>query len=937
MRKIKFQVIQPDVGGPTFGQVLKAADHNNAQTYAHEHIEAIVRDWINGGCQSTLVAGFDLSLLAGLQVRLLAPGHIITPDGDSYELIGDGPCDFTLADADETHPRIDLIVGLKEANVDAVEEFRPFVRLRTLEELEAGVAPYPPAQFEQPTETHTRITLSVKEGVAAADPVAPALAANEIALYSITVKAAATALETDDVSDLRNRIDSLCQLFDRLKQLEDDFNNQSPNAHRHGAIEVDIGAGAGVWVGKTVQAFINAYSLGDEDEIDPLTMPEVFTPTGKIEAVAEVEGSTPVIDIPKETKVIFDKKVVTLEPQIFPSELNPRYVNKAVGAGTEADNNTQALSLAVINSLVTDGGGDWVKQIPVLPSARQTWPAGHFAAARDDRYIEVMGGRPSGGISWYEFDTLGGTLTQKNFVGAAPNAPVDKIVFITTMGNGFMLVATQKADGGLEWFKVNADDGTSTKLTGGGVPVTATPTIVWGELIQAGVIFLMISSTANPYWIYNVAANTWENVATTGQGPKDFEDGVLGLASAVMDLCLHTPGKAVVFASHFGPNSNAGNLTFVFEFATLTWTKLNIAPALPLLFFGRLAMTNINGRPQLVTVSNGNESGSTIYELTPSLTPAWRSINSSLPSRVAPSACSLLSGGLPSGTGYFFGGATKASVLKTDIWKFIAGGVIETLFNGETALTLGPGTTQATFRIPDFALDWEVAKYLTSIGGEIPPGTLKIRVSFDGVNFLEVLRDKVADVVDSSNPATRILEITMLSAGSAAPKLTKVIEHFEQVGGAAGLTEVVLRIDCPSGGTDLFGWFLSYDGVISYEDRVQTNTPQRAMLMRTQHDGAGNPPILRQYLNRRDVTITYAGGPMAGGVNPTFLNDLAVIPSHITARRLVGSATGAVNQIADPNFVLDSLVTVLGLSNGDFYEVEVRVGYSYFPQVAVVN
>ncbi|GEM_PF-3528387 len=935
MKKVKFQVIQPDVGGPTFGQVLRAADHVNAQTYAHDHIEAIVRDWINGGCQSTLVAGFDLSLLGGLQVRLLAPGHIITPDGKSFELIGDGPFDFTLADADEDHPRIDLIVGLKEADVDSADEFRPFVQLRTQAELEAGVAPYPPSQFNQPTEEHTRITLSVKQGVAGADPVAPALAANEIALYSITVKAAATELQTDDVTDLRNRIDSLCVLYDRLNQLADVFNNQSPNAHRHGAIEVDIGPGAGVWVGKTVQAFINASALGDEDEIDPLTMPEVHTPTGKIGAVAAVEGATPVIDIPKETKVIFDKKVIVLEPQIFPSELNPRYVNKAVGAGTEADNNTQALSLAVINSLVTDGGGDWVKQLPVLPSARQTWPAGHFAAARDDRFIEIMGGRPSGGTSWYEFD--GGTLTQKNFVGVAPNVPVDKIVFITTMGNGFMLVATQKLDGGLEWFKVDADAGTSTKLTGGGVPVTATPTIVWGELIQAGVIFLMISSTANPYWTYNVGANTWENVATTGQGPKDFEDGVLGLASAVMDVCLYTAGKAVVFASHFGPNSNAGNLTFVFEFATLTWTKLNIAPALPLLFSGRLSMTNINGRPQLVTVANGNENGSTIYELTPSLTPAWRSFVASLPSRIAPSACSLLSGGLPSGTGYFFGGATKASVLKTDIWKFVAGGVIETLFNGETALTLGPGTTQATFRIPDFGLDWEVAKYLANLGGDIPPGTVKIRVSFDGgVSFQEVIRDKVATIADSSNPATRILEITMFSAGSTAPKLTTVIEHFEQVGGSAGLTEVVLRVDCPSTGNGVFGWFLSREAVITCEDRVETNTPSRCMLVRTQHDGPGNPPIIRQYLSRRDVTITYTGGPKAGGVDPTFLNDLAVMPNHITARRIVGGATGAVNQIADPNFVLDANVTVLGLANGDHYEVEVRVGYSYFPQIAVV-
>jgi hypothetical protein len=262
-----------------------------------------------------------------------------------------------------------------------------------------------------------------------------------------------------------------------------------------------------------------------------------------------------------------------------------------------------------------------------------------------------------------------------------------------------------------------------------------------------------------------------------------------------------------------------------------------------------------------------------------------------------------------------------------EIFIYGAAGVVETQLNGVTGITLGPNTTQAVFRIPDFGLPWQVARYLLSLQGNIPPGTVKLRVSLDGgVTFQSVTRDQATTIAASSIPGSRVLEVTLLSAGSAVPILTKTIEHFEQTGGSSGLTEVVIRVDCPASQK---WWMLGRDGLVTVATQVSTNTTSKALLIRTNHIGTVAPAI-RRFISRRDATISFRG-VKAGGVDPAFLHELAVVPNHVTARGI--DAAGKFYDIPEPAFSLDSNLIVSGLAaNGDKYEVEVRVGYSYIVQ-----
>lgn len=222
-KKVNIQEIQPTPNGPVYGRVAETAQFQNSQRYAHSHIERVVKDLLMAGAASTVVAGFDYALSGNLKVNLGA-GQAITPAGLSHDTLPLGTShEVTLAAAHPALPRIDLIYALLETDAPAEVELRPYVRLRTQEELSARVPPYAPEQFNQPTESHTRAVILVRTGPPNDDPVAPAIGAGEVALFTVRIDASATFLTDDKVIDVRTKARSLTNALSLVDSLNTTF------------------------------------------------------------------------------------------------------------------------------------------------------------------------------------------------------------------------------------------------------------------------------------------------------------------------------------------------------------------------------------------------------------------------------------------------------------------------------------------------------------------------------------------------------------------------------------------------------------------------------------------------------------------------------------------------------------------------------------------
>lgn len=915
MRETIIDQIQPDEDGPVYGRVSNPADITKLQTFLHAHAEILARDFIIGSCAIVAVAGFELVFLGGMQVRVLAPGHILTADGKSYELIGAAYVDLTFSAADPDNPRIDTIIATIE-EVDTALELRPFVRLRTQDEYEDGVAAYTPQQFNEPTERHWRAVVSRKAGTPGEAPEPPTLLSNEIPLFSVPVQKGATAILEGDIKNLRRKISSICELEDLLKWWINQQSGQPPQKHRHPASQVDIGPSAAPpWPGQTVQAFIDFFSrFSDEDGNDPLTRPETLTDDGKIGAIPAVDTGTPVVDIPipkGNLRVAFSDRIVEVTTKSFPEEVNARPVNKSGSAGTETETNSLALSVGIIDSIESDGGGAWAQLGAVMSAARYANFQGTFAAARDGRYIELMGGQP-GWTAWETFDTVTETSAPRTFSG---DVPVNEIVFVQSLGNGNILFATRLAlNSAWEWFRVDAadPDGPTVKYDSDHAPETVGKTYGYGTLIQQNVVYLMLWSSGPRDWIYHVDTDSFEQITTFGQGPDTVN-------ATSMGMCFYKSGQAVIFATDsplivVDPTDFTAK-TFVFDYPTRSFTRLNIAQ--PEGQRSKVAMANVLGRAYILTAKNGK-----IWELTPSLNPRWAAIATALPDRALPGAASLMSGGLPAGDGFFFGGQDPATfVAKNDIWKFGAAGVIDTICGGVPGITLAPGVTQATFKVPNFALDWEVNKVLAHLIGSFPPGSVKLSYSFDNdATRQDVMRDKITDVLSSDDPATRILRITLISSGSQKPCITRLEETFEKTGGP-GLSELVIRFDAPLGTN---GMYLGRDGLITFSNVIEQTTPDKEIMAKITHNGAGVNPTVREYINRRWVLKKFTG-ERAAGVTTPFEYDIAVPPRFVDSEAVQGGPTGPLYKIADPAIGFDDEAVAVGgvTANGDNYIVTV--------------
>ena len=213
MKKVYIATVQPDVDGPVFGRNMNPLDFMKAQDFGHRHVEQITNDLLVAGAASAQVAGFAATLTAGLGVSI-AKGDVVDQNGVCYETDqeGDGPTVVAMAAAHVSLPRIDLIVATLSIDTPVLSEFESFRRLRTQAELDAALAPYPPTQYEQATELHTRAVVSVKTGVPNASPAAPVAGAGVVPLWQVHVAAGQVTLGGGDLTDVRALMKSLYQV-----------------------------------------------------------------------------------------------------------------------------------------------------------------------------------------------------------------------------------------------------------------------------------------------------------------------------------------------------------------------------------------------------------------------------------------------------------------------------------------------------------------------------------------------------------------------------------------------------------------------------------------------------------------------------------------------------------------------------------------------------
>lgn len=955
---VKVQAIQPDPNGPVFGQVSNPADFMKSQLFAHSHTKINARDFVVGGCARRAVAGFAISVIGGMQFRILSPGQVIDADGESFELIG-GSVEQALEDADTELARIDLIVVKLEADVDAAEELRPFQRLRTQDELDEGADPYPPEQFIQPTEQHTRSIIIVKTGEPGAQPIAPSVDPDEEPLYAIRIAPGATQIDGSSVVDLRHLVASNCQLQDQIADLLNLFNNP-PAKHRHEADEVDVdGNSPAIKLGATVQDALDTLALRTEPsptttgaavalrpEILRPDVPPYNTASGKLGSSGDVISGVPVIRIPYPRQVAFSTGIFTIDPNAFlDKSLNPRIVNDDPDAGTNTIEHVIDYSLGSISVIQTDGGGAWSLQGVQLPNARARSFAGQrLAAPRDNRFIEVMGGAPLAGDSaWFTIDTLNNTVTQKAFTGDVPNFYIRGVF---PCGDGVNVIVAEQpgADGGingskLKWYKVNCQTGASTHITGTAPgwteddTISGNPSAVIGDLIAPNIIFLLIkvdgvagSAGEGKAWIYHCDTGTFEMISPVGQNQLNGPLAGLQINQILqdVDVCMYKSGQAVLVRG-------IGIQTWIFDYPTRSWSRLNLIaqPYGDLRTWSNdrlwgLTLANINGRVQLTSEA------SSIWELTPADAPQWDNrglpagmggesafINNATPTpsgRGFPGLIGMLSDGLPRGTGFLIGGKVSNSP-KRDVWKFASGGIIETVFEGSPALTLGPGTRSATFRVANFQLPWEVARMLITLRGANLQGRVRISESFyNGTHFQEIPVNAKTEILNSNSNPNRQLLITLTGTDAVKPILAQSHETFEQEGGV-GLGMVYVVYDCPNGTTQLY---MNDKGQITSEAAANQTTKSKAILLRATKNGSSAPTSF-DFINKPRIERKYEGGPKLSGVPMTVPFDFAVLPDFIQCWMI--DTDGVAHLLEDCSVDFNGNITVNGLHTDDNFRV----------------
>jgi hypothetical protein len=872
------------------------------------------------------LANFVLS--GGMVITIHPPIRVYRgADSKMFELMTSSPQVVEITPSDPVDDRIDVIYVQLEEDVDAGQETRHItLNPRDPEAAQGDVQVF--------MEKHNRVTLHVAIGTPTADPVRPTLPAGTAAAYDVFVPAGATQLSEDNIIDVRHQFLTQEELDEELALLKETVNDLKDNNHRHPADNIDVGPG-NQWAGKSVQDALNDISnITDTDTFDLITHPETLTPTlapshansGKLNSVGDVASGISVVDTPIEyLQIAFSNVIRLIETQKFPADVDARIVTKAGAADTHSTN--IPLTLAGIQNIQTDGVGDLSLQTYAMPAARVKQVAGgKLASARDNRYIEVFGGAyPAGNSAWSTIDTVAETVTARTFDG---DIPANAIIFSAPTGDGRILIAERggadntTAGSTLRWYLVNPATNDSEYLAGGPADVVGPSTLqypgVIGDLVQPNVIVLAVAGEGIPninWYAFKVDTEQFELLATIGQAPVAFSGAQRPQRLRDIDACILDQGKLAVIEAH------STIRTFIFDYPTRTFTTLNISQ--PTVSYQRghkgISVANFNGRVTLLAENMK------VWQLQMGTVPRWSALDTGLDTNIfgtrgLAGAVALLTGGLPRDKGLIIGGIETQSQVarspKGDIWKFVPSGIVETICDGVTALTLGPGATQGSFVLPTLNLPWQVAKVLFNAVGHFENGQLRVAYSLDdSANFQDVTRGVLTNVINSSNPAIRALRITLIGTSTSKPCISSISEVFHKTG-AVGVQQV-LRYNARLNATHAL--VLNRDGSLELTTVVAKGTPDRALLHKVTPNGAGVAPTVKNYINKR--LIHFLIDRTHAGSDPSAPNELPRDYSFAHAFKIVGSAY---QSYATPAIVFDADINFVGLTIGQSVKLEVE-------------
>ncbi len=928
-KKRLVQTIQPVVGGPVYGQNSHPNDIMLAQQYSHEHTEQVVKDFLVGQDRIE-VAGFEYELVEGNNqaIQINAPGRAYNnATGRSFDLQDDAV--LAIEESDDL-PRIDLVYALLEEEVPASTTLIPFTRLRTLEELADSVPPYPPTQYNQPTERWNTATVFIRKGTPAATPSLPVINSNEVALLAIQVGANVAKVRYEDIRDLRLKTPRLRNVFNKTEKADisiGELQDRVARLENIGNQPIDLTPIYG-----SIKSLSEILALLGR-RIDRVSLPEVNNPNvapssanaGKMVATGNVESSVPCVDIDLGGSIRFGDTEYQLHPKMFAdSTRNARFAQVSGGAASEKV--TTNLTLANVTLLDSDGDTDFVERAATFGTARSR-PA---SAARDSRYIEIFGGLSSDNSSglgdWYTYDTLNDTLTVRTFSGVTPPNADRPALYPCGNGTDMLLVCGRNDTHNPRWFRFNAVTGVCVEKTG-----TLPEGInFFGDLIATDKIFIVTIDKTGGYitefWHYNVALDTFTALGVSGNVPECFPDFAHG--------CCFEFNKFMLVKFQLGVPSSGK--TYLFDFPSLTWTELNISSPYqdgadkqnPISEF---RLSCINGRPTLVgglLYKSTDKTKALIWELksiaqtpeSPSKTGySWFAVEASFAPIQSPACSALIKNGLPMGKGGMFAGMGSFSDAKNKTYESIQAGLIADTVDGQDAITLAPSSSFATFIIEDHIAAWDVAGYYASFAGAANlASVLKLEVSFDnGVHYHTIMPDKLFTVTDSTNPGHRKIRVTMYNYKTVKPRLTKLTEIFDQDG--AQLTDrFVLRYDIITGGIRYL--YIDRNGIITIESVATPSTTDKAILHRTTPDGSSAPDV-KNYINKRRPRVRYRG--TAGGSTPEIDNELAVEPAYVFTIGIAASH-GEVYKVADPTFGFDDVITVADIASGDDYLLDIE-------------
>ncbi len=928
---MKQRLIQTIIQGDnTLGQVSDKNDLMKAQQFMHARISETIYDFLNNQ-NANEATGFSYELGEGnaFNITIKKPGRVYANSGVSFELLGNTL--LSIAEADEEFPRLDLVVAVLDDEVNAELDLIPFVQLRTAEEFSESVEPYPPQNINAATELHWRAVPQIRTGTPAATPSAPALASNEVPLYLIAVAAGASQIHDTDVFDVRETILTLR----KINQLVGKNTIDIAGLLRRIEIVEDVG-----------NLFINLPLIFGQfrtlnDILSSLqrqlasvrNLPEIRYKHPKLaltdHATAQIPAAgavtddviaVPVVDIEVGGVINFGDREVILRPEKFADATrNARF--HQVTSNPETVKLETVLTLNGVEQIAADGAADFVEKASEFPADRAR-PA---CAARNGQFIEVFGGLASNNLAhlgdWLTYDVDNDTLTTRVPLTALPSAD-RPAMFPCGDGTNVLLICGSESDDTPQIFKLDAVSGAVTEIT------TTKPTGVqfFGDLIATNKILVVairkeISGFETDFWEFNTSTNLFTQLGVTGSVPSLTLDYAHG--------CFYRENEFVLVK--FTPGESASGRTYIFNASSLVWTQINIASPYgntaekraPL---SRFRMANINGRPLLVgglLAKETDPNNARIWELQSNeitfstAKRIWNAWNATFEPLTDAGLCSTLIGNRPAGRAALFAGHGKFSNAQRKVFASVQGGLVATTYNGEAAITLADTSTFATFSIPIYNNAWEVASYMLSVVGDWTDSNLKVEVSFDdGDNYQTISPDRLALVLASDSPGKRRLKITLYNLKSSKPVLQQLVEIFDE-DGAQLEQRIVIRYDSPGA---VRAVYVDRDGVITLSATIEPSTPDKCLLHKVTPDGAEDPPIVKNYINRRRVHIKYTG--ISDG-SAEFDNELAVPVRYVDARA-VKDADSVIYKIGDPEVEFDAVVDVAGVVSGDAWIVELE-------------